>query len=163
LGALVAVTWRVWEAPAEDELDGALAEVQQAARPHAVWAGALLAAYAASLSLLGLAQELGPDVTTAFQRGHTAISALWGAIGLAALYLGLKRASASLRLAGFVVFGVSLAKLFLYDLSQLSSVTRAFSFLAVGGVLLLAGFFYQRLAGVNPAERRVGAPDGNPS
>ena len=43
------------------------------------------------------------------------------------------------------VGGVSLAKIFLYDLANLSSVTRALSFLAVGAVLLLAGFFYQRL------------------
>ena len=43
------------------------------------------------------------------------------------------------------VGGVSLAKIFLYDLAKLSSVTRALSFLAVGAVLLLAGFFYQRL------------------
>ena len=45
--------------------------------------------------------------------------------------------------------GISLAKLFLYDLAFLSSVARAFSFLAVGGVLLAAGFFYQRLAAVD--------------
>ena len=44
-----------------------------------------------------------------------------------------------------MLFGLSLAKLFLYDLSRLSSITRALSFLAVGAVLLLGGFFYQRL------------------
>ena len=66
-----------------------------------------------------------------------------------------------LSIACFAIFGVSLAKIFLYDLSRLSSVTRALSFLAVGAVLLLAGFFYQRLAGVSPAEPQVGAPDGN--
>ena len=48
--------------------------------------------------------------------------------------------------ARLALFGVSLAKLFIYDLSRLSSITRALSFLAVGGVLLLGGFFYQRLA-----------------
>jgi len=67
-------------------------------------------------------------------------------LGLAALYLGLKRRSARMRLAGFVIFGVSLAKIFLYDLSELSSITRAFSFLAVGAVLLFGGFLYQRLS-----------------
>ena len=43
------------------------------------------------------------------------------------------------------MFGISLAKIFLYDLAALSSVARALSFLAVGAVLLLGGFFYQRL------------------
>jgi uncharacterized membrane protein len=62
------------------------------------------------------------------------------------LYTGLIRRRRGLRLAGFGLLGVSLAKLFLYDLSVLTSITRALSFLAVGAVLLLAGFFHQRLA-----------------
>jgi uncharacterized membrane protein len=65
---------------------------------------------------------------------------------LALLYVGLRRGSAALRFGGLALFGVSLAKLFIYDLSRLSSITRALSFLAVGAVLLLGGFFYQRLA-----------------
>jgi uncharacterized membrane protein len=160
LGALIAVTRRVWDAPERDALDRTLAEAQRSALVPATCAAAILAVYAASLTLLGLSQEVGPDVTTAFQRGHTAVSALWGTIGLVALYLGLTRASPSLRLAGFVLFGISLVKLFVYDLSRLSSISRALSFLAVGAVLLLAGFFYQRLSGVSPRDARVGAPDG---
>jgi len=42
------------------------------------------------------------------------------------------------------VFGFALAKLFLYDLNALSSVTRAVSFLAVGAFMLAGGFFLQR-------------------
>lgn len=74
------------------------------------------------------------------------MSAVWGAIGLALLTLGLLRRSRGFRLAGFALFGVSLAKLFLYDLTTLSSLARALSFLAVGALLLLGGFFYQRLS-----------------
>jgi uncharacterized membrane protein len=160
IAALLAVTWRVYDAPTRDELDRGLADFQRQARPFALCAVGVLGVYAASLSLLGLSQELGPDVDTAFQRGHTAISTVWGAIGLVALYLGLKRGSQSLRLAGFAIFGVSLAKIFLYDLSRLSSVTRALSFLAVGGVLLLAGFFYQRLSEAGTEHTR--APSSPP-
>jgi uncharacterized membrane protein len=111
------------------------------------WAGAaVLAIYAASLTILGLFQWIGlASVETDFQRGHSAVSAFWGVIGLVTLYVGLTREVRALRLAGFALFGLALAKLFLYDLANLSSVTRALSFLAVGAVLLLAGFFYQRL------------------
>ena len=160
LAAVIGVTRRVWDAEEKDDLDRGLAEAQRRWRPYASLGGAVVAIYACSLTLLAVSQELGGDLTTAFQRGHTAVSSFWGAIGLAALYLGLKRGSPSLRLAGFALFGVSLAKIFLYDLSMLSSVTRALSFLAVGAVLLLAGFFYQRLAGVSPPDGRVGAPEG---
>jgi uncharacterized membrane protein len=51
-----------------------------------------------------------------------------------------------LRTAGLVAFGLTLAKIFLYDLSALSAIARSLSFLAVGVLLLAAGFFYQRLS-----------------
>ena len=70
---------------------------------------------------------------------------MWGALGLTLLYAGLRRGSAALRVGGLALFGVSLAKLFLYDLARLSSITRALSFLAVGAVLLVGGFLYQQL------------------
>jgi uncharacterized membrane protein len=115
-------------------------------RLYAAAGAALLAGYALSLAILGLFQWLGTaSVETDFQRGHSAVSAFWGIVGLVTLYLGLTRDLRALRLAGFALFGLALAKLFLYDLANLSSVTRALSFLAVGAVLLLAGFFYQRL------------------
>jgi uncharacterized membrane protein len=107
---------------------------------------AVLCAYATSLAILGIAEAVGgASVATNFERGHSAVSALWGLIGLAVLYVGLKRGANWLRVVGFGLFGLALAKLFLYDLAFLSSVTRALSFLAVGALLLVAGFFVQRL------------------
>jgi len=108
-------------------------------------AGGALVLYAASLVVLELFQLDDNRVEQEFERGHAAVSALWGILALVLLYLGLTR-RLSLRIAGLVLFGVTLAKIFLYDLATLSSVARAMSFLAVGGVLLLAGFFYQRLS-----------------
>ena len=70
---------------------------------------------------------------------------MWAVVGLALLILGLKR-SRALQVGGFALFGISLAKLFLYDLAFLSSITRAFSFVAVGMLIMVGGFFYQRLA-----------------
>ncbi len=116
----------------------------EAAGP-AWWATGVVALYAASLTVLEVIQNLSSaGLETDFQRGHSAVSAMWGLLGLTLLYLGLTR-KPSLRLAGFALFGISLAKIFLYDLPALSSITRALSFLAVGAVLLLGGFFYQRL------------------
>jgi uncharacterized membrane protein len=107
----------------------------------------VLCAYAASLGLLGVAEAIGgASVETNFERGHSAVSAFWGLIGLVVLYVGLKRGVTWLRVVGFGLFGLALAKLFLYDLAFLSSITRALSFLAVGALLLVAGFFVQRLS-----------------
>lgn len=111
------------------------------------WSAGVVVVYAISLSILELLQRAFPGASlhTDFQRGHTAVSAFWGLLGLVLLYVGLTKWR-SLRIAGFALFAVSLAKIFLYDLPSLSSITRALSFLAVGAVLLLGGFFYQRLS-----------------
>jgi uncharacterized membrane protein len=47
--------------------------------------------------------------------------------------------------ARLAVFALSPGKIFLYDLPALSSIERALSYLDVGAVLLLGGFFDQRL------------------
>lgn len=144
LGALALAVRRIEPADAVDRwIDEGVERAGRGLR----WALACLGLYGASLAILGLVQEAsGASITTAFQRGHTAVSAFWGAVALATLVLGLRRGMRAARLAALGLFALALGKLFLYDLSTLSSVTRALSFLAVGGVLLLAGFFYQRLA-----------------
>jgi uncharacterized membrane protein len=70
------------------------------------------------------------------------VSALWAVVALGLLASGRKE----LRYAGLALLAFALAKLFLFDLSQLSSLTRATSFLAVGITLLAGGFLVQRLA-----------------
>jgi predicted membrane protein DUF2339 len=115
-------------------------------RTAASWLAGGLAVYGSSLLILDLVERISrAELHTEFQRGQTAVSAFWGLLGLALLYVGLKQRRRMLRVAGLAFFPISLAKIFLFDLPALSSVTRALSFLAVGAVLLLGGFFYQRL------------------
>ena len=142
------------EAPTDpgpyEEISHALDAQRSFWRRAAAAAVAVLCTYAISLTILGVAEAVGnAGVTTDFQRGHSAVSAFWGLIGLAVLYVGLKRGLNWLRLIGFGLFGLALAKLFIYDLAFLSSITRALSFLAVGAVLLIAGFFVQKLSEEN--------------
>jgi uncharacterized membrane protein len=115
------------------------------ARSHVWWLAGVVAVYGISIAILELIDRTGASASTTFRSGHTAVSAFWGLLALVLLYVGLTRVRA-LRVAGLSLFAVSLAKLFLFDLRSLSSITRALSFLAVGGVLLLGGFFYQRLS-----------------
>ena len=106
-----------------------------------------IALYALSLGILEIAERVSSaSVETDFERGHTAVSGLWALVGLALLVVGLLRGSSAIRYGGFALFGLSLAKIFLYDLSSLSSIARAFSFILVGGLLLAGGFFLQRLS-----------------
>jgi len=124
-----------------------LATALPGARTAAFAGAGVLLLYALTLGILELAELVsGASVSQDFQRGHTAVSAAWAAIGLGLLTLGLLRRSRGLRLAGFALYGVSIAKLFLYDLTYSSPLGRPLSFLAVGILLLASGFFYQRLS-----------------
>ena len=135
-----------------------LATALPTARIAAFSAAGVLLLYALSLGILELAELVsGASVSQDFQRGHTAVSAAWGAIGLCLLTLGLVRRSRGIRLAGFALYGIAIAKLFLYDLTYSSPVGRPLSFLAVGILLLASGFFYQRLS------ERIAARDAGPA
>jgi uncharacterized membrane protein len=137
----------------------ALAACDPATRARVGWLTAGVVVYAASLGILELAERISDaTVATDFQRGHTAVTALWGLIGLGLLITGLLRRSPALRLGGLALFGLGLAKLFLYDLSALSSVTRALSFLAVGAFMLAGGFFLQKLSARLEGGGRHAAP-----
>jgi len=106
-----------------------------------------VALYGLSLGILEIAERVSSaSIETDFERGHTAVSGLWALVGLALLVVGLLRGSTAIRYGGLALFALSVAKIFLYDLSSLSSVARAFSFILVGGLLLVGGFFLQRLS-----------------
>ena len=74
------------------------------------WTAAVSALYAASLVVLGLAEWISDgDVRPAFEWGHVAVVALWGAVALAVLSFGHRWSIAQLRAAGLVWLGVTLA------------------------------------------------------
>jgi Predicted membrane protein (DUF2339) len=77
--------------------------------------------------------------------GQVALSALWGASGVLALLVGLRANVAPLRTAALGLLLATVAKVFLYDLSTLTSVARVVSFMVLGLLLLLGAFAYQRL------------------
>ncbi|HYX83622.1 MAG TPA: DUF2339 domain-containing protein [Gaiellales bacterium] len=120
--------------------------------PAAAWATAAAAVYAGTVALLGAAEALpgvgasSVDIRSAFKNGHTAVSAFWALTGLGVLYGGLRRQARGLYAGGFVLLALALAKIFLYDLAYLDSLTRAGSFVAVGTTLLLGALVVQRLA-----------------
>jgi uncharacterized membrane protein len=137
----------IWALGACVAAGAVLAACDVRSRTWTGWLTAGLAVYGISLGILELAERISPaSIDTDFQRGHTVVTAFWGLVGLGLLVSGLLRRMPVLRFGGLALFGLSLAKLFLYDLSALSSVTRALSFLAVGAFMLAGGFFLQRLS-----------------
>ncbi len=81
-----------------------------------------------------------------------AYSAVYLVIGLALLVGGLILRSQPARLASALVIVLTVAKVFLIDMSDLTGVWRALSFIGLGLVLVGIGLLYQRLlfARANP-------------
>ncbi|MGI9382667.1 MAG: DUF2339 domain-containing protein, partial [Methyloligellaceae bacterium] len=77
-------------------------------------------------------------------------SAVWLLYGLGLLAAGLLAGVTALRLAAFAVIILTVAKVFLFDLSNLTGVLRAASFIGLGIVLMGIGYFYQKVLAPPP-------------
>ena len=72
------------------------------------------------------------------------ISAVWAVQAFALVWFGLVARNRACRILGFALFGLTIAKVCLYDLSALDRVYQIISFIASGLLALAAGYFYQR-------------------
>ncbi|MFK8253546.1 DUF2339 domain-containing protein [Ancylobacter terrae] len=84
----------------------------------------------------------------AFTLGDTelyAYSAVWLGFGIALLVAGLVMRSGDLRLASAVIVLLTIAKVFLWDMADLTGALRALSFIGLGLVLVGIGWLYQNL------------------
>ncbi len=72
-------------------------------------------------------------------------SALWLSMGVALLVAGVWLKSQIMRIASAVLIAVAVAKVFIFDMSELEGVLRALSFIGLGIVLIGIGLFYQKL------------------
>lgn len=103
---------------------------------------AVAAVYLPSLAIVSAfeSDELNPGQTP-----QVLLSAFWAVTGLAAIVVGLQRELKPLRLGGLALLLLAAVKVFLYDLSELESIYRALSFIALGLLLLGGAFAYQRI------------------
>jgi len=72
-------------------------------------------------------------------------SAVWLAYGVVLLLVGIALASKPARLASAAVVLLTIAKVFLVDMADLTGAWRALSFIGLGLVLVGIGYLYQRL------------------
>ena len=72
------------------------------------------------------------------------LSATWGAYAAGLTAVGIKRRYAPVRYLALVVFAVTVLKVFIVDFSQLDSVYRIVSSIALGLLLMGASYLYQR-------------------
>ena len=84
---------------------------------------------------LDLSRHLARDLTR---------SCAWGLYALVLLGVGLWRGARGLRLVALSVLLLTVGKVFLYDLGQLTGLYPIMSFLALGLSLIIVSLLYQR-------------------
>lgn len=72
------------------------------------------------------------------------ISGLWLLYSAVLMVFGIIRRLRSLRVIAFALFGLTILKIFIYDLSFLDTLYRIFSFIGLGVILLVISFLFQR-------------------
>jgi uncharacterized membrane protein len=127
-------------------LSYAVAARRPAAYANTIAAGALV------LALTYVTFEIrriyhGPVLTRGITTGaeQYTYSIAWLAFGVALLGIGILFNSQRARLASAVVIALTIVKAFLIDMSTLTGVYRALSFMCLGLVLVAIGWLYQRI------------------
>lgn len=126
--------------------------VQPAAATVAGFVGAAALAYLGSVLIVDTIGVNGAG--EAGQAGQAWLSAFWTATGLGAVVWGLMRKSSDVRLGGLALLMIAIAKVWTYDLSELEDLPRALSFVALGLLLLVGAFAYQRIKPEEAGEER---------
>ncbi|MEN3977284.1 DUF2339 domain-containing protein [Emcibacter sp. SYSU 3D8] len=84
------------------------------------------------------------DSGTVTNAEQYAYSAVWLLFGAALFAAGLRLKNRPLRIAALAIFALTVAKAFLYDMSNMTGLLRALSFLGLGAALIGVGYLYQR-------------------
>ena len=131
-------------------------------RPALLGAAGVTALYLASglvVTPFESADAVDSTLLSAHQQGQMVLSVFWALAGVGVLVTGLQRDLHALRVAGLALLGVTVAKVFLFDLATLSSMYRVVSFIGLGLLLLAGAFVWQRLRPRNLPDMRE-VPEG---
>jgi uncharacterized membrane protein len=72
------------------------------------------------------------------------LTIFWGVYALGLSGIGIWKGKKHLRIAAIVLFGITLLKLFFYDLVDLSTLSKTIVFVSLGILLLLISFLYNK-------------------
>ncbi len=75
----------------------------------------------------------------------TGIPVLWGILSFLFLIIGIKRKVKVLRIIALVLLGITIIKLFTYDISNVSETGKIIAFILLGILILIISFVYQKI------------------
>lgn len=91
------------------------------------------------------------------------LSILWGVYSLFLIVMGIAKKLKYLRIGAIVLFGITLIKLFAYDVSHLETIAKIIVFVSLGGLLLIISFLYNKykhlMVDAPTEEKTINEPD----
>ncbi len=76
---------------------------------------------------------------------RTGMPVVWGLCSFALMWAGMKYRYRTLRIISLALFALTLVKLFIFDIRDISAAGKIIAFFCLGVLLLLVSFMYQRL------------------
>lgn len=100
--------------------------------------------------LIILSSELLNVMDLTGQKGSykLGLSIFWGIYSLALVGLGIYFGRRHLRISAIILFGITLVKLFLYDIADLDTVSKTIVFVSLGALMLIVSFLYHKYKAV---------------
>ncbi len=84
------------------------------------------------------------DIMKFSQSYKLGLSILWGLYALGLIGVGIWKKKKHLRIGAIVLFGITLLKLFFYDISHLDTIAKTIVFVSLGVLLLIISFLYNK-------------------
>ncbi|MEQ9216542.1 MAG: DUF2339 domain-containing protein [Cyclobacteriaceae bacterium] len=84
------------------------------------------------------------DIAESSQSYKLGLSILWGVYSLFLIALGIWKKKKHLRIGAITLFGLTLVKLFFYDISHLDTIAKTIVFVLLGVLLLIISFLYNK-------------------
>ncbi|MCD0479177.1 DUF2339 domain-containing protein [Chryseobacterium sp. LC2016-29] len=88
---------------------------------------------------------------------------IWAILSCGFIFAGLKKNIPELNKIGFGLLGITILKLYLYDVWQMDNVSRIIAFIILGIILLLSSFMFQKFKNMlkNLVEKNENSIDGD--
>lgn len=84
---------------------------------------------------------------------------LWGVLSFAFLIVGIKKQNKQLRIIALSLLGITIIKLFFYDIKNVSETGKIIAFILLGVLILIISFVYQKIKKLVIDETKTEIPD----
>lgn len=84
------------------------------------------------------------DFTERSETYGLALSIFWGLFSVIIIAIGIWKKKKHIRILGITIFGVTLVKLFFFDLANLKTIAKTIVMISLGALMLLTSFLYNK-------------------